>query len=281
MCGDSIHLRLDFSVSIHSIHSIYLFLLLFCPWKSQILSLEVPITVDDSIIGETFFSVCDSVQMRSHSTLELRWFVNAVVDVNLIMAKSGRTSVMDSGTPHISREFGLSFKFGGSVHDGTIIPNDQISRVLPGDMQDIFRLSGVVNELPDQFKSFLLIHSNDVAGVGGNVHGLRSVGVDLHHIVDGTRFCLCFVIAGGVSWSGEISRVPERVSALTSSDLVLLLLREILVRCADVGEMCISGSVLGEDVSEQKGIGCSSRVEGGVDMPQRVSLNNQTCLKRF
>ena len=179
---------------------------------------------------------------------------------------------MDCRSSHISREFSLSFKLGRSVHDGTVIPDDQISWIFPSNMQNVLRLSSMIDEFPDQFKSFFLVHSHDMASVGSNVHGLGTIGVDLHHIVNGSRFGFCFVITGGVSGCGEISRMPERVSALTASDLILLLFGEILVCGTDVGEMRISSPVVGKDVSQQERIRRSSGIKRRVDMPQRVTL---------
>lgn len=66
--------------------------------------------------------------------------------------------------------------------------------------------------------------------------------------------------------------MPERVSALFAFDLVLPFLGEFFVGCADVGKVGISGTVCGDNVSEEERVRRTTRIERGVYMPECVAL---------
>jgi len=199
--------------------------------------------------------------MHAHPRLGLRGFVNAVVDVNLIITKGGRTSVVDSRSTHIPFISSLSLPIRRTVHHRTIIPNDQISRTRPLNLEDVLWLRRVVDQLPNELEPFFLVHADDMRRVSSDIHRLCPVGVRLNHIVASRGFIFGFVFAGDVPRCSKGTGMPEGMFALQVLDLIFLGLGKVFVGCADVGKVSVSGSVAGNDVGEQERVRGTTLVE--------------------
>jgi hypothetical protein len=236
-------------------------LLLIRSRQSKIRSFKIPFSINLSSIRQTPLPIRNGERMRAHPGLGLCGFINAVVDIHLVVTKGGRASVVDGRSTHIPFKLGLTFPIRRTMHHRTIIPDDQIPRTNPIDFENVLRLSSVIDQLPDELESLFLVHADDVRGVSGDVHGLCPVGVRLNHIVAGGGFILRFVFAGDVPRCGKGTRVPEGMLALQILDLILLGLGEVFVGGADVRKVSIPGAVIGDDMSEEERVRGTTLVE--------------------
>ena len=87
--------------------------------------------------------------------------------------------IQNTRPPHIPDHRIAALPLSSTMHHGAIIPHDHIARSIPLETPEVFRLSGVLNQLGDEFEALLVGPANDFVGVGGDVHCLAARGVVL------------------------------------------------------------------------------------------------------
>src|SRR5271155_3976292 len=76
---------------------------------------------------------------------------------------------MNCSSPHIPNCLPFKISVSSSVHDASVIPDDEIPRVFPFDGTYIFGLRCVFVQVFEQFRTFIRVHVFNVMRVGSNV----------------------------------------------------------------------------------------------------------------